>query len=258
MASQDDRSSSSQTVDSVSTSPRGELLSSKFLRKTKFRRKSLSTGQPEILSGGQAENRVMGIDAKEPMPPPTVERAPPASASASINSKDDSPPPFESTMASEELQSLLPTKGAKNDSEVPTSSPHSMSEDGDSNVLSPQLSRAASPPGSDIASSTASSPRVSSPKVPPKVSSSAPAPPMSSFPLSPEELDHAKTLVLDLLGWGVDPEYLVDSGVSSEAIFRIFTDLNLRLPTNLKLSEEIKATAYSWGPPPDGFSQAAE
>lgn len=51
--------------------------------------------------------------------------------------------------------------------------------------------------------------------------------------VTPEQLDHAKTLVLDLLGWGVEPEYLVDSGVSSGAIFRIFSDLRLRLPTNL-------------------------
>lgn len=48
-----------------------------------------------------------------------------------------------------------------------------------------------------------------------------------------EELDRAKTLVLDLLGWGVTPEYLVDYGVSSGVLVRIFSDLRLRLPTNL-------------------------
>jgi hypothetical protein len=47
------------------------------------------------------------------------------------------------------------------------------------------------------------------------------------------QIDDAKSLVLDLLGWGVDPEYLVTSGVHPELIYRIFTDLNLRLPTNL-------------------------
>ncbi|KAF9460395.1 hypothetical protein BDZ94DRAFT_1266133 [Collybia nuda] len=51
--------------------------------------------------------------------------------------------------------------------------------------------------------------------------------------LSDEELDHAKSLVLDLLGWGVEPEYLVDCGVSAPVLYRIFTDLHLRLPTNL-------------------------
>lgn len=51
------------------------------------------------------------------------------------------------------------------------------------------------------------------------------------------QIDDAKSLVLDLLGWGVDPEYLVTSGVHPELIYRIFTDLNLRLPTNLVLSD---------------------
>ena len=52
------------------------------------------------------------------------------------------------------------------------------------------------------------------------------------------QIDDAKNLVLDLLGWGVDPEYLVTSGVHPELIHRIFTDLNLRLPTNLVLSDD--------------------
>ncbi|KAG6831080.1 hypothetical protein H0H87_006196 [Tephrocybe sp. NHM501043] len=50
---------------------------------------------------------------------------------------------------------------------------------------------------------------------------------------SKQELELAKDVVLDLLGWGVQPEYLVDCGISSHAIYRIFTDLNLRLPSNL-------------------------
>ena len=55
------------------------------------------------------------------------------------------------------------------------------------------------------------------------------------------QIDDAKSLVLDLLGWGVDPEYLVTSGVHPELIYRIFTDLNLRLPTNLVLSDDVKS-----------------
>ncbi|KIJ64972.1 hypothetical protein HYDPIDRAFT_40137 [Hydnomerulius pinastri MD-312] len=51
--------------------------------------------------------------------------------------------------------------------------------------------------------------------------------------MTAEDLDRAKSLVLDLLGWGVTPEYLVDYGVSAGALYRIFTDLRLRLPTNL-------------------------
>lgn len=53
--------------------------------------------------------------------------------------------------------------------------------------------------------------------------------------VSPEELNHAKSVVLDLLGWGVQPEYLLEYGVSPQAIFTIFTDLHLRLPQNLFL-----------------------
>ncbi|KAL4063338.1 hypothetical protein V8B97DRAFT_2061632 [Scleroderma yunnanense] len=52
-------------------------------------------------------------------------------------------------------------------------------------------------------------------------------------PMTEEELDRAKSVVLDLLGWGVTPEYLVDCGVSPGALVRIFNDLYLRLPTNL-------------------------
>jgi hypothetical protein len=79
----------------------------------------------------------------------------------------------------------------------------------------------------------------------------------NSGPVSPEELDQAKILVLDLLGWGVDAEYLVTSGVSPAVIFRVFTDLNLQLPTNLEVSDELTAVAYSWGPPPE-LSQSIE
>lgn len=50
------------------------------------------------------------------------------------------------------------------------------------------------------------------------------------------KLDLAKDIVLDLLGWGVTPEYLVEAGVSSAALYAIFTDLHLRLPSNLDMS----------------------
>ncbi|EIN12407.1 hypothetical protein PUNSTDRAFT_42030 [Punctularia strigosozonata HHB-11173 SS5] len=43
----------------------------------------------------------------------------------------------------------------------------------------------------------------------------------------------AQDIILDLLGWGVPPEYLVDYGLSREVIFYVFTDLHLRLPSNL-------------------------
>jgi hypothetical protein len=45
----------------------------------------------------------------------------------------------------------------------------------------------------------------------------------------------AKDVILDLLGWGVLPEYLVDCGLSREIVYYVFSELNLRLPTNLDL-----------------------
>ncbi|KAF8417902.1 hypothetical protein L210DRAFT_987708 [Boletus edulis BED1] len=50
--------------------------------------------------------------------------------------------------------------------------------------------------------------------------------------MTKEHLDRAKSLVLDLLGWDVTLEYLVERGLSSAAIYAIFTDLRLRLPSN--------------------------
>ncbi|KAG6849930.1 hypothetical protein H0H93_003459 [Arthromyces matolae] len=51
--------------------------------------------------------------------------------------------------------------------------------------------------------------------------------------MNQEQYDQAKDIVLDLLGWGVDPEYLVDCGVTREVVYYVFTELNLRLPRNL-------------------------
>ncbi|TEB32750.1 hypothetical protein FA13DRAFT_225067 [Coprinellus micaceus] len=48
--------------------------------------------------------------------------------------------------------------------------------------------------------------------------------------LSSIDLDHAKDLVLDLLGWGVPPQHLLDRGVSPQLMHRVFTDLQLQLP----------------------------
>ncbi|KAI0338926.1 hypothetical protein BDW22DRAFT_660240 [Trametopsis cervina] len=50
------------------------------------------------------------------------------------------------------------------------------------------------------------------------------------------QYDKSKDIVLDLLGWGVPPEYLVTCGLSREIIYYIFLDLNLRLPTNLDMT----------------------
>jgi hypothetical protein len=57
----------------------------------------------------------------------------------------------------------------------------------------------------------------------------------NTYIVTREDLDHAKNLVLDLLGWGVSPQYLVEAGVSAGVLHRVFVELNLRLPTNLVL-----------------------
>ncbi|KAG6811775.1 hypothetical protein H0H92_005905 [Tricholoma furcatifolium] len=71
------------------------------------------------------------------------------------------------------------------------------------------------------------------------VNSEAQIPHVDMPPLSPKEYELAKDAVLDLLGWGVEPEYLVECGISSHAIYRIFTDLHLRLPSNLSYFQSV-------------------
>ncbi|KAI9059302.1 hypothetical protein FKP32DRAFT_1614349 [Trametes sanguinea] len=51
--------------------------------------------------------------------------------------------------------------------------------------------------------------------------------------LTQAQYDTAKDIILDLLGWGVPPEYLVSCGLSREIVFYVFVELNLRLPSNL-------------------------
>lgn len=50
------------------------------------------------------------------------------------------------------------------------------------------------------------------------------------------EYDIAKDVVLDLLGWGVPPEYLVHCGLSRQIVYYVFNELNLRLPQNLDVT----------------------
>jgi len=51
-----------------------------------------------------------------------------------------------------------------------------------------------------------------------------------------DQYNTAKDIVLDLLGWGVPPEYLLECGLSRHAVFYVFSELNLRLPSNLDTS----------------------
>ncbi|KAG6916433.1 hypothetical protein DXG01_006761 [Tephrocybe rancida] len=99
----------------------------------------------------------------------------------------------------------------------------------------------------------------------------APATPDSRYVLDPshvrpgvamnqDQYDKAKDIVLDLLGWGVEPHYLVDCGLTREVVYYVFTELNLRLPQNLDTTGlvpftpedalELQKTAMMPPPPP--------
>ena len=66
------------------------------------------------------------------------------------------------------------------------------------------------------------------------------------FTVTQRQYDTAKEVILDILGYGVPPEYLVDCGLSREIIYYVFTELNLRLPNNLDI---VGIPPYP--PPPD-------
>lgn len=51
--------------------------------------------------------------------------------------------------------------------------------------------------------------------------------------MSPEEIHETKVLLLDVLGWGVPPQYLLDLGLTPLCIAICFAELKLRLPDNL-------------------------
>ncbi|KAF8415075.1 hypothetical protein L210DRAFT_2760013 [Boletus edulis BED1] len=74
--------------------------------------------------------------------------------------------------------------------------------------------------------------RASTPPAFSSVESTTNPPSVELSTMTEEDLDRAKSLVLDLLGWGITPEYL-ECGLSPAAIYAIFTDLRLRLPSNL-------------------------
>jgi hypothetical protein len=49
----------------------------------------------------------------------------------------------------------------------------------------------------------------------------------------------AKVLILDLLGWGLSPENLVEAGISKYCLVPCLRELKLRLPTNIDLSDVV-------------------
>jgi hypothetical protein len=64
------------------------------------------------------------------------------------------------------------------------------------------------------------------------------------------QLWEAKTIVLDLLGWGVPPSYLVDCGLQPQLVLRIFNELNLKLPANLEGLDATSPKLESGAPTP--------
>ena len=69
---------------------------------------------------------------------------------------------------------------------------------------------------------------------------------MFFFTVTQRQYDTAKEVILDILGYGVPPEYLIDCGLSREIIYYVFTELSLRLPNNLDV---VGIPPYP--PPPD-------
>ncbi|TRM63847.1 hypothetical protein BD626DRAFT_261517 [Schizophyllum amplum] len=60
--------------------------------------------------------------------------------------------------------------------------------------------------------------------------------------MTQEQYDTAKDIILDLLGWGVHPNHLLDMGLSREILFYVFSELNLRFPANLDATGLIPYT----------------
>ncbi|PPQ74122.1 hypothetical protein CVT26_007213 [Gymnopilus dilepis] len=68
---------------------------------------------------------------------------------------------------------------------------------------------------------------------------------LTAFLVTQEQYNIVKDIILDLLGWGVPFDYLVQCGVSREAIFYVFTELNLRIPESFDVSGIVPYTPES-------------
>lgn len=69
--------------------------------------------------------------------------------------------------------------------------------------------------------------------------------------VSQGQYDTVKELILEVLGWGVPPDYLVKCGISREVVYYTFLDLKLQLPENVSTSdlpplEELVARASAF------------
>ncbi|KIP02889.1 hypothetical protein PHLGIDRAFT_122053 [Phlebiopsis gigantea 11061_1 CR5-6] len=67
--------------------------------------------------------------------------------------------------------------------------------------------------------------------------------------LTEEQYNRGKDALLDLLGWGVPPDYIIDCGVSREMIYYAFTEMNLRLPPNFDTTGLPPALPYTSASP---------
>jgi hypothetical protein len=56
------------------------------------------------------------------------------------------------------------------------------------------------------------------------------------------EYDTVKDIILDLLGWGIPFNYLIESGISKAVLYYVFSELNLRLPDDFDMSGIIPYT----------------
>lgn len=67
------------------------------------------------------------------------------------------------------------------------------------------------------------------------------------------EYDTIKNIILDLLGWAVPVNDLVQSGLSREVIYYVFNELNLQLPDTFDIAGIVpyNPETYSQGPHPD-------
>ncbi|KDR82920.1 hypothetical protein GALMADRAFT_858991 [Galerina marginata CBS 339.88] len=66
--------------------------------------------------------------------------------------------------------------------------------------------------------------------------------------LNQEEYDTIKDIILDLLGWAVPFEYLVECGLSKEVVYYVFNELDLRIPDTFDTSGIVPYT-------PEAFSR---
>ncbi|KAH9474433.1 hypothetical protein JR316_0012892 [Psilocybe cubensis] len=256
------------TTQSSSPRPSSPAMSSKFQRKAKFRRASLSQSQSdtEFIPGISKSPSSVSAGGKEAAGSPQATQAPVAengaatdpieSNRADFGDKDVSP--VEKPISKpKEVETSVSENAMDEDQESDSKASGSKSPSFSSEMVANALVPSPDPPHSTVLPEESSKQEDAGGHIQesPEAHGSPPPPDISPGadrmrPFSPEELSQAKLLVLDLLGWGVEPEFLVTSGVSAEALYRIFTDLNLRLPHNLEVSEDVKAVAYSWGPVP--------